>query len=65
MAIDDKVYFVDTLAAAYAEAGQYADAVRTQEGAIARLRAAGKDDEVADYQSRLDLYRAGRPYRQE
>ena len=53
----------DTLAAAYAEAGQFDDAVAEQQRAIEMLRAAGRDDEVADFQNRLDLYRYGQPYR--
>ena len=44
-------------------AGRFADAVAEQERAIEMLRAAGRDDEVADYQARLDLYRNGQPYR--
>ncbi len=54
----------DTLAAAYAEAGQFDNAVAAQERAIEMLRTAGRDDEVADYQTRLDLYRYGQPYRE-
>jgi tetratricopeptide (TPR) repeat protein len=64
IALNDIPTFRGTLAAAYAEAGRYADAVREQERAIAQLRAAGRDDEVADYRGRLDLYRQGRPYRE-
>lgn len=52
-----------TLAAAYAEAGRFADAVRAQEAAIARLRARGQILSIPDYEVRLDLYRAQRPYR--
>ena len=54
----------DTLAAAFAEAGQFGEAVAEQERAIKLLRAAGRRDEVAAYQSRLDLYLRDRPYRQ-
>ena len=54
----------DTLAAAYAEAGRFDDAVAEQDRAIAMLRAAGRNDKIADYQSRRDLYRQRRPYRQ-
>ena len=53
----------DTLAAAHAEAGQFDDAVAEQERAIEMLRAAGQYDEIADYQTRLDLYRRRQPYR--
>ncbi len=60
----DAPAFRDTLAAAYAEAGQFDNAVAAQERAIEMLRTAGRDDEVADYQNRLDLYRYGQPYRE-
>ncbi len=59
----DAPAFRDTLAAAYAEAGQFGDAAAEQERAIEMLRTAGRDDEVADFQNRLDLYRYGQPYR--
>ena len=62
--LNDNPDIRDTLAAAYAEAGQFDDAVAEQERAIEMLRAAGRDDEVADFQNRLDLYRYGQPYRE-
>ncbi len=62
--LDDHPGYRDTLAAAYAEAGRFDDAVAEQERAIEMLRAAGRHDEVADYRSRLDLYRRGQPYRE-
>jgi tetratricopeptide (TPR) repeat protein len=49
--------YIDTLAAAHAEAGDYAKAVRLQEQALAL---GPLDDEA---RRRLDLYRAGRPFR--
>ncbi len=52
-----------TLAAAYAEAGDFAEAIRAQQMAIARLQATGQVLSIPEYQSRLELYRAGRPYR--
>ena len=52
--------FVDTLAAAYAEAGRFADAVRWQEKVVDMVPA----DQQAEYQARLDLYRSGQPYRE-
>ena len=52
----------DVLAAAYAEAGRFVDAVRAQEVAISRLRTTGRVVLLPEYQFRLDLYRTGRPY---
>jgi hypothetical protein len=48
---------LDTLAAAYAEAGQFERAVTTQREAI---RLIGKND---DYEKRLKLFEAHQPYR--
>ncbi len=62
--LSDDPNYRDTLAAAYAEAGQFDDAVAEQERAIEMLRTARRGDEVADYQTRLDLYRYGQPYRE-
>jgi TPR repeat protein len=51
--------YVDTLAAAYAEAGDFQKAVAIQEEAIALLK-----DEAAkkDFSSRLKVYESGMPY---
>ena len=54
----------DTLAAAYAEAGLFNEAVREQERAISMLQAKGKHDKVADFQSHLNHYRRSQPYRE-
>jgi len=51
--------FLDTLAAAYAETGQFQQAVATQQEAMGLLR---DPKEKADYASRLELYAAGQPY---
>ncbi|MDD9903320.1 MAG: hypothetical protein OXT06_07115 [Rhodospirillaceae bacterium] len=51
-----------TLAASYAEAGRFKEAVRTQEMAIARLQATGRVLLLTDYRSRLALYRAGQAF---
>jgi len=50
---------VGALVDRYAASGNFAEAVRWQEKAV-ELAA---EHEKADYQSRLDLYRAGRPFR--
>ena len=55
--------FLDTLAAAYAESGRFADAVRAQENAIELLRRAGQAQAViADFESRFRLYKSNRPF---
>lgn len=51
-----------TLAAAYAEAGRFADAVRTAEAAMAAATAAGMNEIVARNEALLQLYRAGKAY---
>jgi tetratricopeptide (TPR) repeat protein len=48
--------FLDTLAAAYAAAGQFAEAVEQQR----RAMELASEVEKADYRSRLELYEAGR-----
>jgi hypothetical protein len=59
-------WYMDTLAAAYAEAGKFADAVHTQEQVVALLRGKGGAHELLDDASkRLEFYRAGKPWRQD
>lgn len=53
----EKAYIIDTLAAAYAENGQFAEAIQWSKKAL-DLAA---DDKKADYRSRLELYEAGTP----
>src|SRR5262249_45347870 len=57
----DQPMYLDTLAAAYAEAGDFAAAVAWQEKAIERLEDEPQKDDV---RSRRSLYPAGKPYRQ-
>jgi len=56
--------FLDTLAAAYAEAGRFDDAAQTQQRAITLLQQTpGTPAEViADFQTRLQLYQNDRPF---
>jgi predicted Zn-dependent protease len=54
--------FVDTLAAAHAEAGEFADAVRLQQRALES--AAFEQRFGREARERLALYAAGRPYRE-
>ena len=53
---------LDTLAAAYAEAGQFEKAVSAEKQAISL---ASREDEQKEYQTRLKLYQEKKPYRAE
>ena len=56
--------FISTLAAAYAEAGRYSEAITTVETAV-RLQTANGETRLAAINNQLlPLYRAGRPYRE-
>lgn len=55
--------YLDTLAAACAECGEFDEAVRWQEKAIGLV--AGDAAREADYETRLELYRRGKPARVE
>jgi protein O-mannosyl-transferase len=56
---------LDTLAAAYAEAGNFSEAISTAQRAIELARASGRSDLAKEIQQRLALYRQGQPYRDE
>jgi len=56
--------YLDTLAAAYAEAGWFPEAVATAEKALQLARATGKSDLSPEIQCRLEMYRDGKPFRQ-
>jgi len=57
----DEPFVLGTLAAAYASAGRFPEAVDTQARALERVDA-GRDPETADaFAARLEAYRAGRP----
>lgn len=56
---------LDTLAAAYAEQGQFDKAVATELEAIETWRRKRPAQQATDMQARLDLYRAGKAYREE
>ena len=53
----------DDLAAAYAEAGRFDDAVREESTAIGRVLREKDQSCLHDYQARLALYQNGMPYR--
>jgi tetratricopeptide (TPR) repeat protein len=54
---------LDTLAAAYAEAGRFAEAIAAAQGAVAHARRVQKDELAVQIQSRISLYQSGIPYR--
>lgn len=53
---------LDTLAAAYAESGDFDKAIEEQEHAITKLRSEDNEDEVSVFEGRLKLYRESQPY---
>jgi tetratricopeptide (TPR) repeat protein len=55
--------FLGTLAAAYAEAGRFGDALKTIQEALAVARASGADNLVLVQTQMLQQFRAGKPYR--
>jgi tetratricopeptide (TPR) repeat protein len=59
---------LDTLAAAYASAGDFDEAIKTATKAIGLINSGVKDNEkeklVLEIQGRLRLYKAGQPYRE-
>jgi tetratricopeptide (TPR) repeat protein len=55
--------YLGTLAAAYAEAGQFVDAVKTMQEALALAKASGADELVPIQTQMLEQFRAGKPYR--
>ncbi len=56
--------FLDTLAAAYAAAGRYDEAVATAEKATELAQALGDERLVAGLRTRTALYKTGKPYRE-
>jgi hypothetical protein len=55
--------YLDTLAAAYAEAGRYPEAVRAADKALAIAIAAGQEGLARVIREHRELYRANRPLR--
>jgi len=55
---------MDTLAAAYAETGDFLNARKTAERAVALWKASGRDDIRAQAAQRLELYRQSKPARE-
>ena len=55
--------FLGTLAAAYAEAGRFSDAVKTIQEAQAVAKATGATDLLPLQAEMLEQFRAGKPFR--
>ena len=55
---------LDTLAAAYAAAGRFDDAIVIAQRVAQLAQSNGQEELSKNIQSRLELYRAGRPYRE-
>ena len=63
--LDTNVGFLDTLAAAYAEAGRFEDAIMTQEKAIALSKKERYLRKAIDgFVDRLNSYKANKPWRE-
>ena len=58
---NERYILLDTLAAAYAEAGDFAHAVEMAEMAVKSAR----EPQKAEFQSHLHLFKSGKPYREE
>lgn len=55
---------LDTLAVAYAAAGKFNDAIMTAEKALNIAKTAGQENTFREIQNRLELYKAGKSYRE-
>ena len=52
------------LAAAYAEAGRFQEAIETMERAIMKIKQEGRTKDLPNYKELLPSYKAGRPWRE-
>ena len=64
LAEDNDPGMLDTLAAAYAELGQFAEAVKVAEWAAQLAQSAGQNELARQIQARLQGYRSSQPYRE-
>jgi len=55
---------LDNLAAAYAEAGRFQEAIKTQEKAITKLKQEGREKALPEYEEHLSSYKSGKPWRE-
>jgi tetratricopeptide (TPR) repeat protein len=65
IANDKDVDILDTVAAAYAEAHRFDEAIRTARHAIEFAQSSGQQERLAQLNSELELYKAGRPFHRE
>jgi hypothetical protein len=61
----EQPFVLDTLAMAYAEAGRFKEAQAVAQKAIDTATAAGSQKTITEMHQRLQLYQAGKPYRQD
>jgi len=59
---EPQAVLLSTLAAAYAEAGRFPEAVRAGERAVELAKGAGDGQQAATYARQLSRYRAGKPF---
>jgi len=64
LAGEENAQCLDTLAAAYAAAARFDDAIIIAQQAMQLAQSTGQTELTKNIQSRLELYRAGRPYRE-
>jgi tetratricopeptide (TPR) repeat protein len=64
VALGDAGSILDTLAAAYAEAGRFQEAIKTQERVITKCKKAGETKDLPEYEEQLSSYKAGKPWRE-
>lgn len=62
--LEPSAYHYDTLAAAYAEAGQFKDAVKIQKRALLMQLTEGRTQALERYTERLRSYEANKPWRE-
>jgi tetratricopeptide (TPR) repeat protein len=63
--LEESPFMLDTLAAAYAEAGRFQGAIKAEERAIVKLMIEkGNVNDIAEFEKHLASYKAGRPWRE-
>ncbi len=61
----NEVFFLDTLAAAYAELGNFKEAIKTVEEAIVLLKKDNNENLMNNLVPQLESYKAGKPWRED